>query len=457
MSEPAINRSKIIEFPQRQDSSSAGQRPEFSETLNQARIQAQEIGQMGKLAERLVGQDDPRVRKIENNKQRADALLAGEAVRQKRMEQPYILSPELHRIVQVARILKKPLLLEGEPGTGKTALPHAIAAELGMNIIFIQCKTTTIAQELLYTYDHTKKMRDAQMGLDTSDDWRYIKLGPLGRAFLSNEPTVLLIDEVDKARPDFLNDLLHELDQKSFFIAETGEEIATSSELLLFFTSNHEKDLPNAALRRCVYYYLDFPTPEHMREIVNAHVPDVSEKLLNQAIEQFYELRLLTGIQKKPSSSEMLDWIKILSAFGVHELEGVAPHLETLIKNQDDLKIVLKHQREMLEILKELGIKRSDLVLCFEPPVITHDREYEISRRIAGKDELGNVIIKLSDGVCYIKTVLTEAERDSSNYYSNTLGRLAETSDFERLRQPNKDNVTDAGIEEEEIYEVDEV
>ena len=219
----------------------------------------------------------------------------------------YVASRELMDGVNVAIALQKPLLIKGEPGTGKTMLAEAVAKSLGKKLIIWNIKSTTKAQDGLYMYDTIQRLYDGQFGEEGVDDIaRYIKLGKLGEAFDSEEQVVLLIDEIDKADLEFPNDLLWELDQMEFYIHETKRTKAKHRPIVII-TSNAEKELPDAFLRRCIFHYIDFPDKELMEEIVKTHYPDVEENLMKQAMEIFYDIRAMRDIRKKPSTSERLD------------------------------------------------------------------------------------------------------------------------------------------------------
>jgi MoxR-like ATPase len=248
-------------------------------------------------------------------------------------------SKELMEIVNVAIALGKPLLIKGEPGTGKTLLAHSIAEALNKKLIVWNIKSTTKAKDGLYVYDTVQRLNDARFGdKDISDIRQYIKLGKLGQAFVSEEQVVLLIDEIDKADIEFPNDLLHELDEMSFYIPELNEEIKAKHRPIVVITSNAEKELPDAFLRRCVFHYIEFPTPEMMEEIVRVHFPDIEGRLIREAIKKFYWIREIEGLKKKPSTSELLDWIKALSIGGVdpEKISNEIPFLGTLLKNEQD-------------------------------------------------------------------------------------------------------------------------
>lgn len=222
----------------------------------------------------------------------------------------YVVTKELMNAVNVAIALEKPLLIKGEPGTGKTMLAEAIADSLGMELIIWGIKSTTKAQEGLYVYDTVQRLYDSQFGEgNVADIKQYIKLGKLGEAFSSDKQVVLLIDEIDKADLEFPNDLLWELDKMEFYINETKETIRTKHRPIVIITSNAEKELPDAFLRRCIFHYIEFPNKEKMEEIINVHFGDIDKKLSEKALEAFYEIREMDDLQKKPSTSELLDWI----------------------------------------------------------------------------------------------------------------------------------------------------
>ena len=255
----------------------------------------------------------------------------------------YITSPELRHAVNVAAALGRPLLVKGEPGTGKTLLAHAVAEDLGLPLIGWHVKSTSKATEGLYVYDAVQRLHDSRFGdRDVSDIRQYIKLGPLGRALTAEQQVVLLIDEIDKADIEFPNDLLHELDMMEFTVTETGDVHRARSRPIVIVTSNSEKELPDAFLRRCVFHYIEFPGQELMARIVRVHHPDLGQKLLKQCLQKFYWLRSLEGMRKRPSTSELIDWIGALLQAGIsaREIEKEIPFLGALIKRREDLELV---------------------------------------------------------------------------------------------------------------------
>jgi len=252
----------------------------------------------------------------------------------------YIASPALVDAVNCAIALERPLLLKGEPGTGKTVLAQHIAEGLGLPLLTWHIKSTSKAMEGLYVYDTVQRLNDSRFGTgDVADIRRYIKLGPLGRTFAAEERHVLLIDEVDKADLEFPNDLLRELDEMRFSIVETGEEIVARQRPIVAITSNNEKELPDAFLRRCIFYYIEFPDVPLMRKILDVHHPHLDAKLLDQVLIKFYWLREQSELRKKPSTSELIDWITALLRSGVtlDKLEAHIPFVGALLKKEQDV------------------------------------------------------------------------------------------------------------------------
>jgi len=261
----------------------------------------------------------------------------------------YIASDELRHAVNVAVALARPLLVRGEPGTGKTLLAENLASALGLPLIRWHVKSTTKARDGLYVYDTVARLHDSRFGdaANVRDIARYIKLGPLGEALAAPSRVVLLIDEIDKADLEFPNDLLHELDAMKFRIDETGKEIAAIERPIVVITSNNEKELPDAFLRRCVFHYIQFPTRELMTEIVRVHHPDITDKVLDNALEVFFGLRSTPRLRKKPSTSELIDWICALKKAGVDlgRVSGGIPFLGTLLKTEQDVELVGKRAK----------------------------------------------------------------------------------------------------------------
>jgi MoxR-like ATPase len=265
----------------------------------------------------------------------------------------YLTNDSLEAAVNCSLCLERPLLVKGEPGTGKTLLAQAISQSLGLEMIHWSVKSTTRAHDGLYVYDTVQRLYEARFGDgDVKDIRRYIKLGPLGRAFASSERKVLLIDEVDKADLEFPNDLLHELDRMRFVIDETGDEVVATQRPVVVITSNNEKELPDAFLRRCIFHFIDFPEQELMKRIVKVHHPRVDDQIIDQAVVAFYELRSVPRLRKRPSTSELVDWISVLMQSGVgrERLVRELPFLGVLLKKEQDV--------ELLKAVRAGGIRR---------------------------------------------------------------------------------------------------
>jgi len=259
----------------------------------------------------------------------------------------YIAEKDLTTAVNAAITLQRPLLVKGEPGTGKTELAKQIAGSLGLKLIEWHVKSTTKAQQGLYEYDAVSRLRDSQLGDERVHDVKnYIRPGKLWEAFTADERLVLLIDEVDKADIEFPNDLLQELDKMAFHVYETGETIEAKHRPIVIITSNNEKELPDAFLRRCFFHYISFPDADTLSKIVEVHYPGIKKRLLKEALSQFYEIRETPGLKKKPSTSEALDWIRLLVAEDVDpsvlrgESENALPKLHgALLKNEQDVHL----------------------------------------------------------------------------------------------------------------------
>lgn len=260
----------------------------------------------------------------------------------------YIATDDLKVAVNAAVLLRRPLLVKGEPGTGKTVLAHEIAKAVGAPLIEWNVKSTTKAQQGLYEYDAVARLRDGQLGDERVHDIRnYIKKGKLWEAFTAPELPVLLIDEIDKADIEFPNDLLQELDRMSFDVYETQERIEAKERPIVVITSNNEKDLPDAFLRRCFFHFIKFPDHETMREIVEVHFPGIQKQLVTKAMEIFYQVREVPGLKKKPSTSELLDWLKLLLNEDMplevlqdrDPTKAIPPLHGALLKNEQDIML----------------------------------------------------------------------------------------------------------------------
>lgn len=263
----------------------------------------------------------------------------------------YIATKDLQLAVNAAITLERPLLIKGEPGTGKTMLAEELAESLGTELIQWHIKSTTKAQQGLYEYDAVSRLRDSQLGDNrVYDIGNYIVKGKLWEAFSAEKRPVLLIDEIDKADIEFPNDLLLELDKMEFFVYETQERVVAKQRPIVIITSNNEKELPDAFLRRCFFHYIQFPNPDDMQEIVNVHFPDLKKKLLDEALKAFFEIRDVPGLKKKPSTSELIDWLKLLVAEDIppealHSKDGKAaipPLYGALLKNEQDIHLFEK-------------------------------------------------------------------------------------------------------------------
>jgi|TARA_B110000908_G_C10263197_1_gene460992 MoxR-like ATPase len=263
----------------------------------------------------------------------------------------YIASRELQLAVNAAITLEKPLLIKGEPGTGKTMLAEELAQSLDANLIQWHIKSTTKAQQGLYEYDAVSRLRDSQLGDEKVHDiGNYIVKGKLWQAFDAEKRTILLIDEIDKADIEFPNDLLLELDKMEFFVYETQQLVKAKQRPIVIITSNNEKELPDAFLRRCFFHYIQFPDADEMRQIVDVHFPEIKKILLNQALESFFDLRDVPGLRKKPSTSELLDWLKLLVAEDIPAealqnkdgKQSIPPLYGALLKNEQDIHLFEK-------------------------------------------------------------------------------------------------------------------
>jgi MoxR-like ATPase len=263
----------------------------------------------------------------------------------------YVATPELQMAVNAAITLQRPLLLKGEPGTGKTMLAEQLAESLGTELIQWHIKSTTKAHQGLYEYDAVSRLRDSQLGNEKVHDIKnYIVKGKLWEAFDADKPVVLLIDEIDKADIEFPNDLLLEIDKMEFYCYETQERVVAKHRPIILITSNNEKELPDAFLRRCFFHYIDFPSKETMKRIVDVHYPNIQSSLVKEAMEVFFDVRKVPGLKKKPSTSELIDWLKLLMSdeIGVDLLrdtdrtKAIPPMAGALVKNEQDVMLLEK-------------------------------------------------------------------------------------------------------------------
>ena len=261
----------------------------------------------------------------------------------------YIATDDLSMAVNAAVTLQRPLLIKGEPGTGKTMLAEQVAQSLGKKLICWHIKSTTKAQQGLYEYDAVSRLRDSQLGDEkVYDIGNYIKQGKIWQAFDADEQVVLLIDEIDKADIEFPNDLLVELDQMEFSVYETGQQVKAKHRPIIIITSNNEKELPDAFLRRCFFHYIDFPDKHTMQQIVDVHYPNIQKQLVKAALDVFFQLREVPGLKKKPSTSELIDWIKLLLADNIpldllqnkNIKEAIPPLYGALLKNEQDVDLI---------------------------------------------------------------------------------------------------------------------
>ena len=275
--------------------------------------------------------------------------------------QQYIATEDLQIAVNAAIALQRPLLIKGEPGTGKTMLAEQVAESLGKRLIQWHIKSTTKAQQGLYEYDAVSRLRDSQLAtgdVDVSNISNYIRQGKLWEAFEADEQVVLLIDEIDKADIEFPNDLLQELDKMEFFVYETGQTIKAKHRPIIIITSNNEKELPDAFLRRCFFHFINFPDRDTMREIIAVHYPEIQKNLVNEALEMFFQLRDVPGLKKRPSTSELIDWLKLLMSDDIpddilsnrDQSKAIPPLYGALLKNEQDVslleRLAFMHRRE---------------------------------------------------------------------------------------------------------------